>query len=87
MSCETACFRPADAGLLVAASLSCPLCLSSAVHWSLSGGGYDRRARCVCVSCSYERDVYLTPEQALRLSLHPTCELDPTPPPPDVLTL
>ncbi len=42
MPCETAHFNPADSGALVAASLSCPVCLSSAVRWSLDGGRYDR---------------------------------------------
>ena len=86
MPCETAHFRPADSGCLVAASLACPVCLSSAVRWSLGGGGYDRRARCVCTECDHERDLYLTPEQALRLSLHRICPLDATPQPPDLLT-
>jgi hypothetical protein len=87
MACETAHFRPADAGCFVIASLACPMCLSSAVEWSLAGGGYDRRARCVCMRCEHERDVYLTPMQALRLALHSTCPLDPTLPPHDPLTL
>jgi hypothetical protein len=86
MACETAHFAPADSGALVAASLACPCCLSSAVRWSLAGGGYDRRARCACTTCGHERDVFLTPEQALRLSLHRTCPLDLTFHPPDLLT-
>jgi hypothetical protein len=86
MPCETAHFRPDDAGVLVAASLACPACLSSAVQWSLRGAGYDRRAQCVCTGCGHARDVFLTPEQALRLALHRTCPLDPTPHPPDLLT-
>jgi hypothetical protein len=86
MACETAHFRPDEPGLLVAASLACPMCLSSSVRWSLAGGGYDRRARCVCTACGHERDVFLTPEQALRLSLHRTCPLDLTPHSPDLLT-
>lgn len=86
MACETALFRPDEPGVLVAASLSCPVCLSAAVRWSLAGAGYDRRARCVCTVCQHERDVFLTPEQALRLSLHRTCPLDLTPHSPDLLT-
>ncbi len=86
MPCETALFRPDDSGALVAASLACPLCLSSAVEWSLGGAGYDRMARCACTACGHEREVFLTPEQALRLSLHRTCPLDLTFHSPDLLT-
>jgi hypothetical protein len=86
MPCETAHFQPADSGALVAAALACPVCLSSAVKWSLGGGRYDRRASCACTACGHERDVFLTPEQALRLSLHRTCPLDLTFHSPDLLT-
>lgn len=83
---EIAHFRPDDDGCLVAASLSCPVCLSSAaVRFELSGPEEDARAHCACRLCGHERDVYLTVEQALRLSLHARCPLDLTPHPRDAL--
>ena len=67
---DTARFRPGDPDVLVAASLTCPVCLDSEhVGWSGVLEGYDPSVRCDCPSCHAHWSVYLTPEQALRLGL------------------
>jgi hypothetical protein len=72
---ETAAFRAHDQDCLVAASLSCPVCLSGSVDWHLS------------VTDDYESHV-LGQEQALRLALHENRPLDPTPrPEPELVAL
>ena len=79
---ETASFRGDDAECLVAASLACPACLSSAVDWALERAHEeDARAACRCRSCGHRRTVFLLPDQALRLALHRSRPLDPTPRP------
>jgi len=70
-TCELAAFRGDDAPALVDASLSCRVCLSGAVEWSLSAGVWEAEVECCCHSCGYVRTVSLTGEQALRLALHP----------------
>ncbi len=67
---ETAIFRSDDAPCLVDAALACSACLSGDVEWTLAGSPWEREARCRCRACGHERSVALTPEQALRLSLH-----------------
>ena len=63
-------FRPDDPDPLVAASLACPLCLcTDAVEWDPALEGYDPSVRCRCPSCQERWNVYVTPEQALRLGL------------------
>jgi hypothetical protein len=67
---DTARFRTDDPEELVAASLVCPVCLGSDdVEWELEPYGYDPSARCECRHCERSWRVYLTPHQALRLSL------------------
>lgn len=78
-TCETAAFLADDPGCLVAASLSCPWCLSGSVESRLELDDYDPRVECVCRRCGHTRSVFLTPEQALRLSLHVDRPLDLVP--------
>ena len=66
---ETTAFRGDDPECLVAAGLSCRMCLSGDVDWSLRVAAWDADAHCRCRRCGHERSVALTPEQALRLSL------------------
>jgi hypothetical protein len=67
---DTARFRSDDPDELVVASLACPICLGSdAVAWELEPDGYDPSARCECRDCEQSWRVYMTPYQALRLSL------------------
>jgi hypothetical protein len=77
--CETAGFLADDPACLVAASLACPCCLSGAVEWTLQLDGYDPWVACVCRVCGHERTVFLTPEQAFRLSLHGEAPPDAAP--------
>lgn len=78
---EIASFRADDDGCYVAPDRACPWCLSWAVEWRLRRLGWDAAAVCRCTSCERERDVYLSPEQALRLALHDRCPLDLNPHP------
>jgi hypothetical protein len=55
---------------LVEASLSCPVCLGT-VDWLLDDEPLEASVRCRCRHCRQERVVYLTADQALRLSLTP----------------
>ena len=66
---ETATFRGDDDVCLVEASLACSVCLSGDVEWSLRGDEWDAAVDCRCERCGYTRTVWLTGEQALRLSL------------------
>jgi Fe-S-cluster-containing hydrogenase component 2 len=67
---DTARFRSDDPDELVLASLACPVCLSgSEVEWTLESEGYDPSVQCVCHRCERAWCVYVTPEQALRLTL------------------
>jgi hypothetical protein len=59
-SLELATFRGDDDPSLVAAALACRACLS---------GDFEGAVECRCQSCGYVREVSLTSEQALRLSL------------------
>ena len=70
-TCELAAFRGDDAPALVDASLSCTMCLSGAVEWSLVADVWEAEVECRCHSCGYGRTVWVTGEQALRLALHP----------------
>lgn len=78
---ETAAFRMDDGDCLVAASLSCRTCLGGDVEWSLNLSSYEPAAECRCRTCGDTRTVFLTPEQALRLTMHLERPLDPTPRP------
>ncbi len=67
---DVARFRPDDPEPLVVAALACPVCLRcEGVRCVDSLDGYDPSVRCLCTSCQARWRVYLTPEQALRLSL------------------
>ena len=68
---ELAHFRGDDDPSLVAAALACRACLSGDVEWSLRVDDFDGVVECRCRSCGYLREVSLTAEQALRLSLQP----------------
>jgi hypothetical protein len=66
---ETASFRGDDAPCLVEASLACSTCLSGRIDWSLRLQAWDHEVVCQCRACGRVRRVWLTGEQALRLSL------------------
>jgi hypothetical protein len=68
-SLELATFRGDDDPSLVAAALACRACLSGNVEWSLSVGDFEGTVECRCLECGYTREVSLTSEQTLRLSL------------------
>ena len=69
---DTARFAPGDPDVIVVASLACPVCLhGETVQWSAALEGYDPSVSCRCPMCDAEWQVYLTPEQALRLGLMP----------------
>jgi hypothetical protein len=63
-------FRGDDPECMVAAGLACRACLSSEVDWSLLVEPWDPRVACRCRRCDHQRTLSLTPDQALRLSLH-----------------
>jgi hypothetical protein len=66
---ELAYFRGNDEPCLVAAALSCRACLSADVEWALEVAEFDGLVHCRCRHCGYERQVSLTADQTLRLSL------------------
>jgi hypothetical protein len=67
---DTARFRTDDPDVLVEAALACPLCLrSEGIVWEAALTGYDPSVECHCPACSERWRVYLTPPQALRLSV------------------
>ena len=66
---ELATFRGDDDPSLVAAALACRACLSGDVEWSLRVEDFEGTVECRCNSCGYTREVSLTSEQTLRLSL------------------
>jgi hypothetical protein len=68
-SLELATFRGNDEPALVEAALACRMCLSGDVEWSLRVEDFEGTVECRCQSCGYAREVSLTSEQALRLSL------------------
>ncbi len=69
---DVARFHADDCEALVMASLACNTCLhSDTVEWELDGDGYDAAVSCHCHDCEETWVVYLTPWQALRLSLVP----------------
>ena len=68
-SLELAIFRGDDDPSLVAAALACRACLSGEVEWSLRVDDFEGTVECRCRSCGYVREVSLTSEQTLRLSL------------------
>ena len=68
---ELASFRGNDDPCLVEAALACRACLSSDVEWSLAVDDFEGHVECACRTCGYVREVSLTSEQTLRLSLQP----------------
>ena len=68
-SLELATFRGNDELALVEAALACRACLSGDVEWSLRVDDFEGTVECRCRGCGYVREVSLTSEQALRLSL------------------
>jgi hypothetical protein len=66
---ELATFRGDDDSSLVAAALACRACLSGEVEWSLRVDDFEGSVECRCKRCGSVREVSLTSEQALRLSL------------------
>ncbi|HLH64993.1 MAG TPA: hypothetical protein VKV27_04780 [Solirubrobacteraceae bacterium] len=67
---DVARFRPGDPPQLVQAALACPICLrGEGVRCEAALDGYDPSIRCLCPSCQARWRVYVTLEQALRLSL------------------
>ena len=66
---ELASFRSDDVVALVEASLACRLCLSGEIEWSLSAEQWEPAVSCRCMRCGDMREVSLTDDQALRLSL------------------
>lgn len=67
---DVARFRPDDPDALVQASLACPVCLcSDGVAWTGALDGYDPSIECECAACQRRWNIYLVPEQALRLGL------------------
>jgi len=69
-------FRGDDHPGLVAAALSCRMCLSGEVDWSLRLDDFDGCVECRCRSCGDVREVSLTSEQSLRLALQRDRPLD-----------
>jgi hypothetical protein len=66
---ELATFRGDDDPLLVAAALACRTCLSGDVEWALEVEEFDGLVSCRCRRCGDRREITLTADQALRLSL------------------
>jgi hypothetical protein len=70
MLADVARFLPDDPDELVEAAFACPFCLSGGgIEWQATLVGYDPSVQCACESCHERWLVYLTPEQALRLSV------------------
>ena len=65
------------------ASLACPRCLTD-VEWEVHGATDDAAAHCRCPHCGTERDLLLSPEQAMRLALGGELASDGVPLPRDV---
>lgn len=70
MLADVARFLADDPDELVEAAFACPFCLNSAgIEWRAKLVGYDPTVECACEACQERWLVYLTPEQALRLSV------------------
>ena len=82
---ELATFLPLDPDLLVRASLACPRCFAD-VEWELRGATEDASARCRCPGCGAQRDLLLSPDQALRLEVGGRLTSDGVPIPADWLS-
>jgi Zn finger protein HypA/HybF involved in hydrogenase expression len=72
--------------MLVRASLACTACLAD-VEWEVRGVAEEAEAHCSCPACGAQRDLILSPEQALRLRIGGGLESDGWPLPPDVWPL
>jgi hypothetical protein len=74
---DVARFGPRDPSELVAASLACPFCLRSEdIVWEGALEGYDPSVWCRCPSCEQRWQVFLAPEQALRVGLMGVAQAD-----------
>jgi hypothetical protein len=80
---ELATFLPLDPDMLVRASLACTRCLRD-VDWEVHGASEEASAHCSCPHCGAERDLALSPEQALRLRIGGGLESDGAPLPLDL---
>ena len=70
MLSDVARFLVDDPDVLVEAAFACPFCLGIAgTEWRAMLAGYDPKVECACEACHERWRVYLTPEQALRLSV------------------
>lgn len=58
-----------DPDELVEAAFACPFCLRAGIEFRVTLSGYDPTVECGCEVCDERWLVYLTPEQALRLSV------------------
>jgi hypothetical protein len=66
---ELASFRGDDDPCLVAAALSCRVCLSGEIDWALEVADFEGQVHCHCRNCGDRRVVSLTSDQTLRLAL------------------
>ena len=67
---DVARFTAQDPDVVVAAAFACPICLhGDDVAREVRLEGYDPSVSCECPTCDASWQVYLTPEQALRLGL------------------
>ena len=67
---DVARFSAQDPDAVVTASFACPLCLrSERIAREVTLEGYDPSVSCECPTCDASWQVYLMPEQALRLGL------------------
>ena len=73
---ETTSFRGDDDPRLVRAALACNACLSGDVEWALELRAWESQAECTCQTCGHRRVVALDFQQALRLHLHESRQLD-----------
>lgn len=68
-------FLAEDPEAVVAASFSCPWCLTELHHTVLEVGAHDSLAHCTCPACDQGYDVALHAGQVMRLSLAPPASL------------
>lgn len=67
---DVARFTAQDPDVVVTAAFACPICLAGeGVGREVALEGYDPFVSCECPVCDASWQVYLTPEQALRLGL------------------
>jgi hypothetical protein len=69
MLAHVARFLPDDRDELIEAAFACPFCLRAGIERRATLVGYDPTVECACEVCDQRWLVYLTPDQALRLSV------------------